>query len=170
MATGVKATFKVVAAGSGLSYDWQYSTDCGRTWNGCQTSGHDSATFGFKPSASLNGRMYRCIIKNSFGTVYTEPVMLNITDVAPKIVLQPTQQTVSAGSRATFKVVAAGGGLTYQWQYYTGYTWKDCSSAGYNTDTLSFKASDALNGRWYRCVVSNSYGTVISNECQLTVK
>ena len=61
---GDVATFKVVATGSGLSYQWQYSKDSGLTWN---TSTVNSATYGTTATAVRNGWLYRCIVTDGSG-------------------------------------------------------------------------------------------------------
>ena len=107
---------------------------------------------------------------NSAGTVYSSKVRLTVSGVKPKILSQPASQTAAAGESVTFKVVAAGVGMTYQWQYKTAgsSTWKDKSGATSASYTVTAKAS--YNGIQYRCVVKNSIGSVTSEEAKLTVK
>ena len=50
-----------------------------------------------------------------------------------------------------------------------GKTWKDCVSAGYDTDTLTFTARTGYHGWMYRCVVSNYGGTRTSKAVKLSV-
>ena len=87
------------------------------------------------------------------------------------ITTQPTSKTVTAGTSVSFKVVATGA-TSYQWQLSSdgGTTWKNCSSTGYNTDTFTFTAGTAQNGRQYRCQVKNGSVTVTSSAAKLTVK
>jgi matrixin len=56
-------------------------------------------------------------ITNLCGTMDSEAAQLNVVSScsAPVIVSQPRDQQVSAGSPATFSVVATGTSLTYQW-------------------------------------------------------
>ena len=91
----------------------------------------------------------------------------------PAITSQPTSQTVTAGSTATFSVTATGTPtLTYAWQYLSGTTWKSFGAGtGYNTATLTTVATTAVfNGLQFRVVVTdgNSVST-ISNTVTLTV-
>ncbi|MBR5365912.1 MAG: hypothetical protein IK132_06700, partial [Clostridia bacterium] len=87
------------------------------------------------------------------------------------ITTQPTSKTVTAGTSVSFKVVATGA-TSYQWQLSSdgGTTWSNCSSTGYNTDTFTFTAGTAQNGRQYRCQVKNGDVTVTSNSAKLTVE
>jgi hypothetical protein len=166
-AVGATATYKVVASGTGLTYQWQYSNDYGATWH--NKSGATSASYTVTAKASYNGMLYRCRVKNSGGTVYSSKVRLTVSGVKPKVLSQPKAATAAAGGTATFKVVAAGENMIYQWQYSTdgGTTWKNKTGATSASYTVTAKAS--YNGILYRCRVKNSYGTVYSESAKLTV-
>ena len=89
---------------------------------------------------------------------------------APTIGTQPASQTVTEGEAATFTVEATGGNLSYQWQQSTdsGNNWTNIDSANAATYTTGKTTMD-MNGTQYRCVVSNSAGSVESNAATLTV-
>ena len=169
--TGKKVTFAVTATGTDLTYQWQYSKNNGKTWVDCHSTGYDTATLSFKASATMNGRLFRCVVTGSDGiAVASGAGALTITDTA--ITAQPADVTVAAGKKATFKVTATGEELTYQWQYSKngGKTWIDCTSAGHDSATFSFKPSATLDGRLYRCIVTGSDGVGLpSNAATLTV-
>ena len=92
---------------------------------------------------------------------------------APVITSQPQDVTVKAGKMATFTVEATGTGLTYQWEIDTkgdndfvsisGTTGK---GASYTTGIRNMEN----NGTKYRCIVSNSAGSVTSRSATLTVE
>ncbi len=166
-AVGETAAFTVAVSGTGLQYQWQYSNNNGLTWT--NKTGSTSATHTVTVKASYNGMLYRCVIKNSAGSVTTEAVRLTVDGVKPKIMTQPEDKIAAAGKTATFEVDAAGTGLTYQWQYSTdgGNTWKNKTGATSISYTVTAKAS--YNGILYRCRVKNSYGTVYSESAVLTV-
>ena len=89
---------------------------------------------------------------------------------APTIGTQPVSQTVTAGNTATFTVAASGENLTYQWQQSTdsGSNWtaiNDATEASYTIDNTT----TYMSGYQYRCVVSNSAGSVTSSAATLTV-
>lgn len=89
---------------------------------------------------------------------------------APVITSQPQDIAVKAGETATFTVVATGTGLTYQWEKDTGKGFKEWGgiygkSASFTTGVLNEKC----NGFKYRCIVSNSAGSVTSDSATLTV-
>lgn len=85
----------------------------------------------------------------------------------PKITTQPTNKTATAGEKVTFKVVATGDDLTYQWQYKKpGGSWKDCSGT---SATFTTTAYASYNGYQYRCEISDGTTIVTSNAVTLTV-
>ncbi|MBR5701238.1 MAG: leucine-rich repeat domain-containing protein [Oscillospiraceae bacterium] len=166
-AAGETATFKVVASGTGLTYQWQYSTDYGKTWT--DKAGSTKATHTVTVKASYNGYLYRCKVTNSAGTVTSSKVRLTVSGVKPKILSQPAAASVAAGDSVTFKVVAAGVGMTYQWQYSTngGTSWKN--KTGATSASYTVTAKESYNGILYRCKVTNSIGSVYSNGAMLLV-
>lgn len=89
---------------------------------------------------------------------------------APTIGTQPASQTVTKGNTATFSVAATGEKLSYQWQQSTDndQSWTDISGANAATYTTA-ATTTSMNGYQYRCVVSNSAGSVTSNAVTLTV-
>ena len=86
------------------------------------------------------------------------------TSSAPSITTQPTAVSVSAGSAATFTVVASGSGtLSYQW-YKDSVAISGATSAAY---TIASVAS--ANAGSYDVVVTNSVGSTTSSSATLTV-
>ena len=174
VSSGAKATFTVAAEGEGtLTYQWETSTDNGTTWVKTYLSGYKTATLSFNAQTSYDGRMYRCIVKDSNGnSVPSNPATLTITPIT--ITQQPESVTVSSGAKATFTVVAEGEGtLTYQWETSTdnGENWVKTYLSGYKTATLSFNAQTSYDGRMYRCIVKDSNGnTAPSDPATLSIE
>lgn len=90
----------------------------------------------------------------------------------PAITRQPSSQTVDEGDSVSFTVKATGIALSYQWQgSRNGSSWFDLTGLGWNTDTYSIPSVSAGAGGYrYRCVVSNSAGSVTSKAVLLTVR
>ncbi|MBR3556710.1 MAG: immunoglobulin domain-containing protein [Oscillospiraceae bacterium] len=166
VAAGASATFQVAASGTGLTYQWQYSKN-GTTWT--NKTGATSASYTVTAKESYNGMLYRCIVTNAGGSVTSGTAKLTVTVAKPVITTQPKAATAAVGATATYKVVASGTGLTYQWQYSSDYgaTWHNKTGATSASYTVTAKAS--YNGILYRCRVKNSYGTVYSESAKLTV-
>ena len=115
-----------------------------------------------------------------YGTLQAEAAPAAGTEVPatkakPTITTQPKAATISEGNYPAFTVVASGSGLTYQWQVSkdSGSTWSNINTTTFpsaKTPTLTFLAKVSMNGYKYRCVVSNSSGSVNSTSVKLTVK
>ena len=87
------------------------------------------------------------------------------TATAPTITTQPSDQTVTAGTAATFSVVAAGTApLSYQWQKNT-VNITGATSSSYTTPLTT----TADSGEQFRVTISNSAGSVTSRVATLTV-
>ncbi|WP_419044158.1 hypothetical protein [Enorma massiliensis] len=91
--------------------------------------------------------------------------------IAPTITTQPQDVEVKENETATFAVkVTDTEPLSYRWQQSTdsGQSWTDIGDA---TDAPYITAATTtnMNGTQYRCVVSNSAGSVTSNVATLTV-
>jgi len=83
---------------------------------------------------------------------------------APVITNQPQNLTVSEGNNATFNVTATGTApLNYQWR-------KNGSNiSGANSSSYTITSADAADAGTYSVAVSNSAGSVTSNNATLTV-
>lgn len=109
---GATATF-TVKANYAKSYQWQGSTNGGKTWYNC---GGNSATLSFKATKDHNGRRYRCNVKGAKNSVSTTAVTLTVT-AAPKDWHEDTSAYKSylvatkncQSTNATIKSVAATG-------------------------------------------------------------
>jgi glucose/arabinose dehydrogenase len=96
--------------------------------------------------------------------------------VAPTITLQPANQAAVTFQNAQFTVAANGVPIPdYQWQVSTnaGSSWTNLTNtppySGVTTATLTVDASAPLNGYQFRCVVSNSAGSVTSAAATLAI-
>ena len=169
---GKTAKFTVKVSGTGLKYQWQYRTSSSGSWKNASAAGNKTATLSVPATATRNGYQYRCKITDKYGNViYSNTATLKI--VTLKITTQPSSVTLAKGKTATFKVVAKGTGLTYQWQYRTSAkgSWKKASATGNKTATLKVPVTAARNGYQYRCVITDKYGNVInSSAATLKVK
>lgn len=169
---GVFATYTVVAEGKDLTYKWQYSAD-GTTWGNMSGASTVTSTLQIKITEARDGNYYRCMVTDADGNVvYSEPAQMKIgqTD-AIKITSQPSDVTGPIDSFAVFTVLAEGNGLSYKWQYSTnGTTWGNTSGASTVTNKLQLKITEARNGNYYRCQITDASGNaVFSNPVQLKV-
>ena len=169
---GSSVTFTMGATGEGLTYQWQYSSNGGETWTNSGMTGAKTNSLTVMVNAGRDGQMYRCVVTDDSGSsVATNAVVLRVGN-APVIVSQPQSYTGAAGTTAVFAVEATGDDLTYQWQYSSngGETWINSSTTGAKTASISIGALAYRNGQMYRCVITNEYGSVISDAATLTVQ
>ena len=98
------------------------------------------------------------------------PVAMAENVKAPTISQQPRALTIAEGANGTLTVYAAGSSLKYQWQYSEDGEWLDCSESGSHSSTLRLRGDPEINGREYRCVVSNSGGSAESVSALVSIK
>lgn len=125
------------------------------------TSGSTSIGFSDSPVA----REVVSATVETLTTIYTPlTVAASPQPVAPTITTQPSAQSVNQGASATFSVTASGmPAPTYRWQK-DGVDIQSATAASYTIAAVA--TSDAGS---YRCVVTNSQGSVTSNAAVLTV-
>jgi hypothetical protein len=166
---GAAANFAATATGSGLSYQWQISTDGGATYT--NISGATSATYAIASTTNAqNNTRYKVIITALCGSSTSNAANL-VVNSSPAITAQPNNATVCTGSNNTLAVTATGGGLTYQWQVSTngGTSYSNIAGATASTYTLT-GITTALNNNQYQVVINGSCpGTVTSNASILSV-
>jgi uncharacterized protein (TIGR02145 family) len=107
------------------------------------------------------------VATNSPGSVQSNTVTVTVTNtaVAPTITTQPSDVTVCAGSNATFSVAANGtASLHRQWRR----NGVDLTGENGTSYTLQ-NAQLSNNGETFSVVVSNTAGSVTSNNAILTV-
>ena len=166
---GERAYFHVDASGTDLTYQWQFSSNNGRSWYNSTGQGATTADLSVAGSASNTKYLYRCVISNAAGMAITDTVRVVLTAATPSITSQPVNTTVFEGERAYFHVVASGSDLTYQWQYSTdnGKTWKNSTAATAVTPDLDVAGSAANARLLYHCVISNEVGFVITGNVRV---
>ncbi len=174
--------FGVTATGTGLSYQWEISTDGGTSWNNvlndANYSGATAATmFISNTPASFHEHQYRVIVSGTCPSPITSLVgTLNVGQVT--LNTQPPSTTVAcAGTVATVTVGATGNDLAYQWQISTnnGVSFSPLSNSGVysgvDTETLTMTGvTVGMNNYQYRVLIGSvACPTVTSSASVLTV-
>lgn len=176
---GNSAIFSVAATGTGLTYQWQNSTNGGGTWTNVTTgttySGANTNTLTvIATTAAMQANQFRCVVTgqcspvaNSNGATLTLPVT---------IATQPANATVCASTNTSFTITTSGSGVTYGWQVSTdgGTTFTYIGNGGVysgtTTATLNITgATAAMNNYRYRCVATSGVCSTTSNAAALTV-
>ncbi len=163
LCVGGNNTFTVAATGTGLSYQWQISTDNGTTYTNIGSATSSTYTVA-GVTATMNGSKYRCIVSGTCTPAATSLAAV-LTVINPVTVTnQPANTEVCSGNNVTFTVAGSGAGIIYQWQLSTdgGTTWSNV--AGGTSASLSLTAvTTAANGSRYRCQLWNATCTSPAN-------
>ncbi|MBR4656284.1 MAG: InlB B-repeat-containing protein [Oscillospiraceae bacterium] len=174
--SGAYVIYRVEATGANLRYQWQY-------WNGegWSNTGDDwnsaSKTMSFQTWPEGSGLSFRCVVwnaENGEDWAVSDTVSLTVTPTSPvTITRQPVSVTVSPGAYVTYRVVATGENLRYQWQYWNGKDWSNTGDDwNSSTHTMSFLSWPGGSGLSFRCVVwnaENSADWAVSDTVSLTV-
>ena len=170
LCAGLNANFSVTAAGSGLTYQWQVSTDGGATYTNIAGATSSALTVN-SVQPSMNNNRYRVMLNGACVSNFASDAAILTVNSSVTITTQPTNQVGCAPAPAAFSVVATGNSLTYQWQVSTdgGVTYTNiagATTASYNIAALT----PALNGNRYRVIVTGSpCGSVTSSAATLTI-
>ena len=159
---GKTAKFSVTATGTApLSYQWEK--------NGSNITGATKAFYTTPPTTLVdNGAFFAVVVSNSIGSVTSNNAILTVNSAPtpPSITTQPANKTVTAGQTAKFSVTASGTApLHYQWRK-NALNIAGATKAFYTTPPTTM----ADNGALFSVVVTNSAGSVTSNDARLTVK
>ena len=171
--TGSAPELKPAASGSdgtgGIIWDGKSGTVYGDVTLQEDITIGEGESLTIENGASLNTGSHEVIVNG--GTLTGGERITGTVKYAPTITTQPTSQTVTEGGTATFTVVTSGTEpLSYQWQQSTdsGQSWTDIEDATDATYTIG-ATTTSMSGNQYRCVVSNSAGSVTSAAATLTV-
>lgn len=166
-AYGVNTIFNINAVGSTpITYRWTKNGSALN--NGGNISGATSSNLTVATIHSTDAGTYQCVVTNSFNTVTSSPAPLTVVD--PGIVTQPQSQGTIVGSNVVFHVVASGTPtLTYRWQKNAVNLSDGGSISGSGTSNLTVTAVAMADQGTYTVVVSNSNGTITSQQAVLTV-
>ena len=167
---GTTATFTVVAEGDRVTYQWQYSTNDGETWS--NVSNGTSATLSVSAQASVDGNLYRCVVKDFMGhTATSQAGKLTVTSAVSTldefnpeftIINEPDDYYGRVGDTATFIVETAESGLGYQWlcKAPDSDTFEYLTSSDAYTSTLRVPLTAENIGAEFRCFITDAYGDV----------
>jgi archaellum component FlaG (FlaF/FlaG flagellin family) len=156
---GQTATFTVTATGDPpLTYQWLKG---GVIIDGATESSYTTPA----TTSADNATRYSVVVTNPGGSVTSNEARLTVL-FAPIIIDQPRDVSVRAGRSATFRVTVSGTKpITFQWQK-NGTDITGATAPRYVTPPTT--ADD--NGAVFDVTITNSLGTVTSNNATLTVR
>jgi len=146
----------VAAIGSSpIRYRWYF--------NGSTLTSATNATLALSNVQSTNASNYSAVASNAFGSITSTVAVLTV-DFPPAITVQPMNLTASAGTNASFNVVASGTSpLFHQWQF-NGIIIPNATNA-----VLTVTNIQSANAGDYLVTVTNTYGSTTSSPARLSV-
>lgn len=145
------------------TYYWQTSA------TGTSQAQNATSTYAVSASGTYFVRAY----KNGSWSAGASAGYAVVINTAVAITANPSNISRVIPATANFTVTATGTALAYQWEVSTdnGVSWANVSS-GTGANTASYTTAtteDGMNRNQYRCVVTNSCGSVASNPATLTL-
>jgi hypothetical protein len=181
LCAGSNHTFTSAATGSGLTYQWEVSTDGGGVYAPVTNAGvysgalTNSLTITGIP-VGLNNNRYRVVVSGACTPAATSTAAILGVVTSVTITDEPDDAVVCAGSNTSFTVAGSGAGIIYQWQVNTGSGFTNITNGGVYSGATSATltitgASVAMNGYLYRAQLTNATCTTpsFSTEGELTV-
>jgi len=166
---GGTAAFSITAR-PGSTYQWFF--------NGIAIAGATGASYSIASVTPSDRGDYSCVVHNdTYGLQVSQDAVLTVISpaAAPVITTQPySNKTSLVYNSASFSVTATDG-INYSWQYSLSGTgaWTDLTAAaapgsqcaGVTSAKLTVPCKDSIfpYGTKFRCIVSNSRGSTISN-------
>jgi hypothetical protein len=181
LCAGAGTTFSVTATGTGITYQWQLSTDGGANFS--NIAGATSSTYTVSGvTVGMNNNRYRCIVSGACTPAATSSAAI-LTVIAPVTISaagNPAAAELCSGSNTSFSVTGTSSqAIIYQWEVSTngGVSWNTVANggvyAGATTSTLTLTGVTAsLNSNRYRCLLSNATcpTPTVSGSALLTVR
>ena len=153
---GSNLTFSAAATGTApLFYQW---------WkDGAALLGETNWSYNLPSVQTNDAGAYSVTVSNLVRSVSSTNAILTVY-VPPFITVQPSNQTVWAGSNVTFTLAASGvPAVKYQWRK-NATNLNGATNANFTTNNVT-----ALAAGTYSCVVSNAFASAISSNAVLTV-
>ncbi len=172
VAEGQKASFAVEVSGQGeLVYQWYVKKTADGDWSTISAASAKTACYSLTTAARHNGYQYKCKVTADSGELWSEVATLTVS-AAPKFTLQPVDQAVTEGQKASFAVEVSGADeVSYQW--YVKKTangdWSTISAASAKTACYSLTTAVRHNGYQYKCLVTADGSELWSEVATLSV-
>lgn len=165
---GSNVTFTVAATGSTpLGYQWQFGGL--NLTNGAGIGGATTATLTITNAQAIRQGTYSVIVTNAAGTSVSSNAALTVI-TAPLITAEPLSRAAVAGSSVNFTIGAIGAPtLRYQWRLNGTNLPNSGKFSGVTSASLTVANVQQTEAGVYSVVVTNTFGTLISSDADLTV-
>jgi gliding motility-associated-like protein len=166
LCAGADAAFSIVASGTNPQYEWRKNDipiiDDGRIVG----SGTNSLTIN-NIIAGDEGT-YNIVVTGTCGLQKTSAGAYVDVKAPPSITIGPEPRTICSGGTTSFSITATGDlPLTYSWQK-DGVSINPLVNPSAATSTLNIPG--AATGGIYRCLVTNTCGSVTSTSAELVIE
>jgi len=152
---GNSIILSVSASGSSLTYQW-YKNGMPMV-NGGDISGALSDNLIIANLDLSDGATYYSRVNGDCGFVDSDPAILTIDDNI-SVTIQPQDLQACETDNISFNVVASGSDLSYQWQK------NGIDIIGKINSVLTLNNISAADIASYRCVISNSCGSILNSQ------
>jgi hypothetical protein len=169
LCTGSPLTLTGAVTGTGtITYQWNKGAS--NVSNGGTVSGATTPSLSISSLVAGDAGSYTLVATNTCGAVTSNAGVLTVSSSVLSITTQPLSQVLCSGSNVTLAVVATGtGALTYLWKK-NGVGMSDGGRiAGATTTSLTISTLVAGDADDYSVDVSNTCGTISSNDATLTI-
>lgn len=154
---GSLAVFTVMAAGSGLTFQWRNGTV--NLINGGSISGVTTPTLNINLTGTINtSANYNVIVNGLCAPGFTSTNMSLLVNPSPTIVGTVASQTVCEGSPVSFSIDANGTGITYQWRNGLVNLVNAGTISGVTTASLTINPASTVDA-------SNNYNVIVTGAC-----
>jgi gliding motility-associated-like protein len=169
-------SFKVVAKGSSLNYQWQEKVPGGSFVSLTNTGKFSGVTSNLlsinNADSTMSGNTYQCIISSTCAPALTSnsaKITLNPSKI--NIIRQPISNTLCPGAAAIFELTASGNGIKYKWQEKTPGSngFSDINEGGIysGADSSTLKIANipsSMSGNQYRALLTGSCGATATSK------
>lgn len=164
------ATIQAIATPGAVPQYWTRGKE--PLTSGPKYSGVNTFTLTISNPTSADAGAYQLLYTGSCGGNFTSNVCkIDLSECTPFVTIatQPSDQTVSLGSQASFSVSVTGCDIpSYRWQRDSGRSWADVPGATSSTYAIASVTSSDFGS--YRCVVTAPNGSsAISNPANLNL-
>lgn len=163
---GQSASFAVVASGSIVSYQWKFNG--ANISDGGGISGANSPNLVIASVTAANAGLYSCAITGTNNVANSNTALLTVNQIAA-IATQPMSQIKCDGDMLVLEVLPNDPSLSYTWQFNGGALPADPRITGANTSMLVIADVSSVDAGSYRCVVSNSCASEISDPAVVAI-
>lgn len=162
------AVFTVVATGTGpLTYAW--SKNAGALVNSSKISGATTASLTVTNTSSADEGTYTVVVSNTGGSATSSGATLTVV-APPTITSQPGSVTTNLNSLVTFNVIAQSSQqISYHWIKNGAPIVSNTNMTGIASSSLTINSVQATDSGSYKCIITNTTGSVSSSLATLTV-